>query len=533
MMVDKYNQAESGNEFMSAPLDLTKDTNFQIDTINAIVSGVNKHKVTEPIEHSQFYDEVLEKIKPIDFKAIVFPKLKDYEKQLERLEAGTPEHKELKENIKKLKLLQKHFVMVCIEELEKVVNNNHFGLVKSNGNIYAYNRNFWKKVEKEEFQNFLKNVALNFGVDKYDAKYHRTIDELHKQFLASNYYKKPQQNADKVLINLKNGTFELSGKEKFLRDFSQNDFLTYQLNFDYDKEAKCPLFQDYLDKVLPNKDVQKLLAEYTGNIFLKNGNSLLKIENVMLLYGSGANGKSVFYEIINALLGKENITSYSLQSLTNETGYQRAKIEDVLLNYAPEISTKMNTTIFKQLISGEDVEARLPYGEPFILSQYAKFLFNCNELPKDVEQNDGYFRRFIIVPFRVTIPKEEQDRNLHTKIIQNELSGIFNWALEGLERLIEQKGFTQVDEVNEMLEQFKLESDSVAMFINEGYTKSNKGNYLLSDLYKYYREFCSSSGFIPLSIKNFRTRIIALNIEIKRASGGNYVYVESTMICDF
>ena len=128
---------------------------------------------------------------------------------------------------------------------------------------------------------------------------------------------------------------------------------------------------------------------------------------------------------------------------------------------------------------------------------------------------------------------EEQDNNLHTKIIKTELSGIFNWALEGLERLIEQHGFTQVDEVNEMLEQFKLESDSVAMFINEGYTKSTKGNYLLSDLYKYYREFCSSSGFIPLSIKNFRTRIIALNIEIKRASGGNYVYVESTMICDF
>jgi len=531
MEVNKTNNiAKLESELNIAPLDLTKDTN---NVISTIVSGVNKYKVIQSIKHSQLYDEILKEIKPIDFKAIVFPKLKDYEEQLKGLEAGTPHYNSIKELIKKCKLLQKHFVMVTIDELKKIIKKNHFGLSKHNGNIYAYNGNFWQKVEKEEFQDFLKNVALKFGVEKYDAKYHRTIDELHKQFLADSYYKAPQQDANKVLINLKNGTFELSGKEKFLRDFNQNDFLTYQLNFNYDKEAKYPLFQSFLDKVLPNENTQKLLAEYIGSIFIKNGNSLLKIEKVMLLYGSGANGKSVFYEVITALIGKENITSYSLQSLTNETGYQRAKLENVLLNYAPEISSKMNPTIFKQLASGEEVEARLPYGEPFIMSNYAKFLFNCNELPKETEQTKGFFRRFIIVPFNVTIPEEEQDKSLHTKIINNELSGILNWALEGLERLIEQQDFTQVDEVNEMLKQFKLESDSVAMFIDEGYSKSTKGHYLVSDLYKNYREYCTSSGFVALNQKNFRKRLEAQSIEIKRTSAGNYVYVESTMICEF
>lgn len=531
MEVNKTNnQANLESELNFAPLDLPKDTN---NIISTIVSGVNKHKITPAIEHSQLYEEILKEIKPIDFKAIVFPKLKDYEEQLKGLEVDSPDYKKVKELIKKCKLQPKHFVMVTIDELKKHINRNHFGLSKHNGNIYAYNGNFWQKVEKEEFQNFLKNVALKFGVEKYDAKYHRTIDELHKQFLADSYYKAPQQDANKVLINLKNGTFELSGKEKFLRDFNQNDFLTYQLNFNYDKDAKYPLFQNYLDKVLPNKDVQKLLAEYIGSIFLKNGNSLLKIEKVMLLYGSGANGKSVFYEIINALLGVENTTSYTLQSLTDDKGYQRAKIQDVLLNYASEISTKLNTAIFKNLISGERVEARLPYGEPFMMSNYAKFLFNCNELPKDVEQNNGFFRRFIIVPFNVTIPEEEQDKSLHTKIIDNELSGILNWALEGLERLIEQQGFTQVDEVNEMLKQFKLESDSVAMFIDEGYTKSTKGHYLVTKLYQNYREYCTSSGFVALNQKNFKRRLEAQNIEIKRTSAGMYVYVESTMINDF
>jgi putative DNA primase/helicase len=84
-------------------------------------------------------------------------------------------------------------------------------------------------------------------------------------------------------------------------------------------------------------------------------------------------------------------------------------------------------------------------GNHFILKQYAKLIFNCNELPKDVEHTNAYFRRFLIIPFDVTIPPHEQDKNLHTKIIENELSGVFNWVLEGLNRLLEQKRFSECE----------------------------------------------------------------------------------------
>ena len=158
------------------------------------------------------------------------------------------------------------------------------------------------------------------------------------------------------------------------------------------------------------------------------------------MYGTGANGKSVFFEVVQALLGSDNVSSYSLQSLTNDNGYFRAKLANKLVNYASEINGNLETSIFKQMVSGEPVEARLPYGQPFTLTQYAKLIFNCNELPKDVEHTNAYFRRFLIVPFDVTIPPDEQDKTLHTKIIDNELSGVFNWVLEGLDRLLKQKG---------------------------------------------------------------------------------------------
>src|SRR5690606_16817975 len=110
-------------------------------------------------------------------------------------------------------------------------------------------------------------------------------------------------------------------------------------------------------------------------------------------------------------------------------GYARAMLANKLLNYATEINGKLETSTFKQLVSGEPVEARLPYGEPFTLTNYAKLIFNCNELPKDVEQTHAYFRRFLIVPFEVTIPGTEQDKELSKKIIESELSGVFNWVL--------------------------------------------------------------------------------------------------------
>ncbi len=81
------------------------------------------------------------------------------------------------------------------------------------------------------------------------------------------------------------------------------------------------------------------------------------------------------------ILGKENISNYSLESLGDQ--YYRAMLANKLLNYSSEISNRLQAEKFKQLTSGEPIEARLPYGQPMTLTNYAKLAFNTNELPKD------------------------------------------------------------------------------------------------------------------------------------------------------
>ena len=247
-----------------------------------------------------------------------------------------------------------------------------------------------------------------------------------------------------------------------------------------------------------------------------------------MLYGNGANGKSVFFDVVNSLFGFENTSTYSLENLTNQRGEYRAKIANKLVNYASEINGKLESAIFKQLVSGEPIEARALYGQPYTIKQYAKLIFNCNELTRDVEHTNAYFRRFLIVPFDVTISEKEKDTQLADKIIEKELSGVFNWVLDGLNRLLEQKRFTDCEAVKQAVEQYKSQSDSVKMFIDENnYQSSPTENILIKELYTEYRGYCIEDGFKPVNKSNFIKRLSGFGVLVDRLNVGNVAYLSN------
>lgn len=461
-------------------------------------------KQSEPTPHAEILDQLLEQFEPIDFQSLANP-----------------------HNVENFKLQSKHLLVLSIENALKVAKNNRWGLCKNHDFIYLYNGAFWYEVYKETFQMFLGDAAEEMGAPKFEARFYLFREQLYKQFLATAYLPTPESDKDKVLINLKNGTFEISQLGTNLRPFDRSDFITYQLPFEYNPQAKAPIFEAYLNRVLPDMERQTVLAEYLGYVFIKHGSNALKEEKALVLYGMGANGKSVFFEIVNALLGNENVSSFSLQSLTNENGYFRAKLANKLVNYASEINGNLEASIFKQLVSGEPVEARLPYGQPFILKQYAKLIFNCNELPKDVEHTTAYFRRFLIIPFDVTIPAHEQDKQLHSKIIEKELSGVFNWVLTGLKRLLEQKRFSECEAAQRAVEQYKIESDSVQMFLSEhNYRVSTTCSIPQTEIFNEYRSYCIESGFKSCSIRTFGDRLRSSGYQTERKNYGMSVNAE-------
>jgi putative DNA primase/helicase len=137
----------------------------------------------------------------------------------------------------------------------------------------------------------------------------------------------------------------------------------------------------------------------------------------------------------------------------------------------------------------------------------------------------AFFRRFLILFFNVIIPENERNPNLAKEIIAEELSGIFNWVVDGLRRLLEQNGFSKCEAAEEMLATFRRESDTVAMFLSdESYFPSEipvNGKYL----FQKYRSYCLQNGYKFLGRNKFNKRLEANKVILGDGNAGIVAYM--------
>ena len=386
-----------------------------------------------------------------------------------------------------------------------------------NNQLHIWNGVCFSRITTEgDLRCFFRACGEKSGVPQYIINNIDFLSKLKTQFISMSFSSKPRDKRI-ILINLLNGTLEISDGKYNLRAHNPADLMTYVLPFRYNHTANAPKWRSHLARVLPDQAAQMVLAEHFGYTFLPT--SFLKLEKVLVLYGDGANGKSVCHDVITHLLGKENITHFSLENLCNSNGYYRSMLEGKLLNYCSELSSKMNTDYFKKLASGEPVDVRSVYEKPGVITEYAKLVFNCNELPQNLSANVAYFRRLNILRFDITIPEAEQDKQLATKIISDELPGIFNWILDGLTRLNNQKRFTVCESSNVQVALYKKESNNVQIFIEEnGFVIDSTTKKPVDELFTIYTKYCKANRYSIHPKNIFSKKLKALGFELQRDS---------------
>ncbi len=423
------------------------------------------------------------------------------------------------------KLNEQHYTVIVVEEILNIAEQNGVAICLYQELCYIYNHKYWVKLEDQTVESFLKDVALKAGVDRTKACYYEFTRKLLSQFRSAIPKKYTNARGGQIRINLQNAVMEFNNEGYQMKKHHPDYFLTYLLPFSFDKSNRdAPLFFDYLSRVLPEEDSQDAIRDYLGSLFISR--EALKLEKVLLLYGPGGNGKSVMFDIIYALLGGEsNVSNYAIQSLTSENGKYRARISDKLVNYSSEMSKQVESEFFKQLASGEPVQARHLYGNPFTIRNYAKLIFNVNVLPQNIELSTAFFRRLLIVPFFARITKSEQDPDLANKIIASELPAIFNWAMDGLKEVLQNRKLTECQKGLEIVERYRIESDTVIYFMEEcSYKPSTNHKVPLQDIYQEYRVFCVENGYRSVSNKVFRKRLENNHYQIKRLGPGNFIY---------
>ena len=107
------------------------------------------------------------------------------------------------------------------------------------------------------------------------------------------------------------------------------------------------------------------------------------------------------------------------------------------------------------------------------------------------------------------------------------MSGVFNWVLSGLDRLLRNKGLTQSDIVAKEIIKFQNESDSVCQFLEDNkFIQSSDQFESLKNLYDDYRVFCLDDGYKFLNKRNFKKRLESRKIIVERRNIGNVVFVK-------
>ncbi len=462
-----------------------------------------------------------------------FEKLEDFIKEVDLVETlekglGDPLYKYVDEegNFDRFKIPQNLYIVAIIHEVMKAGKKMNLGICVRHKVIYLFTGKYWLETNDEDIRRRLSRISVKLGY--YSPAVAATSEfkkKLFEQFMDTGIDEAVAViRSDTVLINLNNGTLEIKGESVELRPHNRDDFLTYALSYDYDPVAVAPVFERFMREVLPDQLVRDVLQEFLGFIFTTDS----KLEKCAVLYGGGANGKSVFFEVISRLMGKQNMSYKSLGDICqkgDKGNNHRAEIEGKLINYSSEISpVGADYDIFKGLVSGEPVAARRLYKDVYTFANTAKLMFNANKLPADTERTNGYFRRFLIIPFNVTIAKEDQDAHLHTKIIRSELPGVMNWTIEGLKRLLTVSNFTKCEIIDNALESYKKESNSVLLFIEEyNIVKDVNGFTSNRDIYNTYTDFCSSSGYMRFNQQNLSKEFVTAGFDSmqKKIAGKN------------
>ena len=181
----------------------------------------------------------------------------------------------------------------------------------------------------------------------------------------------------------------------------------------------------------------------------------------------------------------------------------------------------MNTDIIKAVVSGDWVTGRAVYQKPSKFKPYAKHYLGMNTLPEIDDNTHGMWRRIHVIEFPRKFSESEMDVELTGKLM-DELSGIFNWALEGYRRLRDQEFiFSKSPSMQKSKRCYKQKNSSVIEFIESHFVTILAANQSVpfKDVYDQYRNFCLREGISRISSKrDFRSMIESEGFPIENSS---------------
>jgi P4 family phage/plasmid primase-like protien len=404
-----------------------------------------------------------------------------------------------KNGTKKGRFLYKELVEYFIQR------NGDFLVAEPNGYIYQYNGKNYIQVTTKKLQ--------SFAYEHMDEATSREAEEFAKQMRLMSGKQKEFEELQATIIgkvNFNNGIFHSDTGE-----FTEHDpkyFFQTTLPSNYTKEAKCPIFDKFLDDIVSSdEEVKKVLLEFFG-MTLANAPSR-KVCKALFMTGEGSTGKSTFLNIMKHVLGKNSVSAVNIESLNNENHISGmvGKSANIVFEMSPN-ELRRSEKNFKAIVSGDAVFTRQLYTDGSDFEFNTKLIVACNALPPVDDSSNGVFRRMLIVPLKNVFSDElgNIDRDIADKILDSEIPGIVNLLLSHWKEFKHNKyRFSDSKEMNNKLKIVK-EMNAIVNFSSEYLTMSkfDRKGTKVKMLYTHYVNYCRENGRSPKNKAQFLGEVV-------------------------
>lgn len=370
-------------------------------------------------------------------------------------------------------------------------NNNY--VVKVGGALHIYKDGIY--------------ISGNTAIEAEMIKHIPTLNRAKRQEVASYLnllVNRDSRPAPAKYIAFKNGVYDLEGDE--MADFTPEKIITNKIGFNYNPEAYHELMDKTLNKLACNDEsIRMLLEEVVGYCFFRRN----ELRKAFILTGDKRNGKSTFLDVLNYLLGKDNISNLDLKELG--VRFKTAELFGKLANVGDDIGDEFipDSAIFKKLVSGNPVNVERKGNDPFDFSNYAKLLFSANNIPRIKDKTGAVIDRLIIIPFDATFSPDDPDFDpyIKDKLLQDDaMEYLIALGIQGLRRVLENRRFTKSQKIEKSLQDYEERNNPILLFFKE-IDEDEIINEPTKTVYHKYNEFCLANGFTAISNIEFSRQV--------------------------
>lgn len=326
-------------------------------------------------------------------------------------------------------------------------------------------------------------------------------------------------NCESGIVNLRTGEVTEHDKDRML-----SKFIPYKLT-----DEKPVKWLQFLSDIFENdNDVIDYVHQVSG--YSLTGS--MREQCMFILVGDGANGKSLFLELINQAAGSYGATS-NVEILLEKRN-QGANLGDVarlnkirnVVTDETKIGDKLNESAIKTMTSGiGKIVARFLYGNEFEFNPQFKIFMATNHKPVIRGTDHGIWRRLKIIPFNRVFTDEEQDKDLVLKL-KDELDGIFTWMVQGA-KIWYQNGLREPGKLKEAVKEYRTEMDLIQRWIEEACDLNDNVREKAMDLFDNFSQYVQINKEFQMSQTLFGRN---MSKKFKKRRLGGVMYYEGIRI---